>query len=226
MAEHWYALYTKPHAERQVAQILGERGIEVFLPTVKQFRRRQWLESPFFPCYLFARIDFDEMGYSAVAWTPGLRRVIAFEGRPAVVPEEAIEMIRQRMAELEAQGGLPAHGFKPGDEVRFKDGPLQGLHAVFEGPMGPAERVRVLIRFLGQVNRAEVPVADLERVPRVEGKRKRPRRTRGRGRRIRRQAEERTTAENSMIHDGGEELHPDPAPGATLLLSEQPTALS
>lgn len=220
MAEHWYALYTKPNAERQVAQTLHERGIEVFLPTVRQFRRRRWLESPFFPCYLFARIDFDETGYSAVAWTPGLRRVIAFGDRPAVVPDEAIEMIRRRLAEIEALGGLPAHGFKPGDEVRFKAGPLRGLHAVFEGPMGPAERVRVLIRFLGQVNRAEVPVADLERVPQVEGKRKRPRRTRGRGRRIRKQAGERTTAENSIAHDGGEGLHSEPF-GRVQLLRHQ-----
>jgi len=51
------------------------------------------------------------------------------------------------------------------------------LHAIFEGPMGPAERVRVLIEFLGQANRAEVPAADLERVPEIEGKRKRMQRT-------------------------------------------------
>jgi len=190
MGEHWYALYTKPNAERQVAQTLNERGIEVFLPQVKQLRRHRWQEWPLFPCYLFARVDFERVGYSAVAWTPGLRRVVAFGGRPAVVPEEAIEMLRRRLAEIEALGGLPAHGFRPGDEVRFKAGPLQGLHAVFEGPMGPAERVRVLIRFLGQVNRAEVPAAELERVPEIGRKLKRPRRTRGRGRRIRRSAEE------------------------------------
>jgi len=187
MRGQWYVLYTKPNAEYQVARALNERGIEVFLPTVKKRRRRRWQECPFFPCYLFARIDFERVGYSAVAWTPGLRRVVSFASKPAVVPEEAIEMIRQRLAEIEAQGGLPTHGFKPGDEVRFKAGPLRGLHGIFEGPMKPAERVRVLIRFLGQVNRAEVAVADLERVPQIEKKRKRPRRTRGRGRTIKSQ---------------------------------------
>ncbi|MDH7487821.1 MAG: transcription termination/antitermination NusG family protein [Anaerolineae bacterium] len=181
---YWYALYTKPNAEARVARALHERGIEVFLPMVRKHRHHRWQAGPLFPCYLFTQVDLEQVGYSAVVWTPGLRRIVAFGDKPAVVPEEAIEMIRRRLAEIEGQGGLPAHDFKPGDEVHFKEGPLQGLCAIFEGPMGPAERVRVLIEFLGQVNRAEVPLAVLERAPSVEGKRQRPRRTRGRGRRI------------------------------------------
>ena len=183
--KHWYALYTRPNAERQVTATLHERGIEVFLPTVRKHHRRQWQEGPLFPCYLFARVDLDKVGYSAVAWTPGLRRMVAFGHKPAVVPEEAIEMLREQLAEIGAQGGLPTHGFQPGEEVRFQAGPLRGLYAIFEGPVGPVERVRVLIRFLGEANRAEVPVADLEGVPVIERECKRPRRTRGRGRRIR-----------------------------------------
>jgi len=120
-----------------------------------------------------------------VAWTPGLRRVVAFGNRPAVVPDEAIEMIRERVAEIQAQGGLPTHGCKPGEEVRFKARQLEGLHGIFQEPMAATERVQALIRFLGRVNRADVGVADLERVPEIKREGKRPRRTRGRGRRIR-----------------------------------------
>ena len=177
-AAQWVVLYTKPNAEARVARALHDRDIEVFLPTVKQRRRGRWQEWPFFPCYLFARVDFQRVGYSTVAWTPGLRWVVTFASKPAVMPDEAVEAIRQRLLEIDGQGGLPAHGLQPGDTVRFKSGPLRGLHAVFEGPMKLAERVRVLIQFLGHVNRAEVPVADLERVPEIEGKRKRMRRTR------------------------------------------------
>ena len=190
MPEQWVVLYTKSNAERQVARALYERGVEVFLPTVRELRQRRRREyAPFFPCYLFARVDFEQVSYSTVAWTPGLRRVVAFGDRLAVMPDEAIEMIRQRLAEIEAQGGLPTYGFQPGDEVRIKDGPLRGLHAVFEGPMGPEERVQVLIRFLGQTYQREVAAANLERVPESERKQKRPRRTRGRGRRIRQPAD-------------------------------------
>jgi len=47
--------------------------------------------------------------------------------------------------------------------------------------MGPAERVLVLIQGLGQANRVEVAVKDLEPVPVIEREGKRLRRTRGVG---------------------------------------------
>lgn len=194
MPLHWYVLHTKPNAEYRVAHILEARGLEIFLPAVRSVHPRPGHETvPFFPSYLFARVDFTVTQLSTVQWTPGLRRIVAFDNIPAVVPDEAIEYIRAKVMEINGVGGLPSHGFKPGDEVRIRSGPLAGLRAIFEGPMGPAERVRVLIHFLGQVNRAEVPVHMLERVPESArqfreagtGKKKRRRRTRGRGRRIR-----------------------------------------
>jgi hypothetical protein len=48
--------------------------------------------------------------------------------------------------------------------------------------MRPAERVRVLLEFLGKEQEALVPVEDLEA---AGGPAKRPRRTRGKGRPIR-----------------------------------------
>jgi hypothetical protein len=68
------------------------------------------------------------------------------------------------------------------------------LLAIFEGPTTPAERVRVLIQFLGQTNSAEVELADLERsapqgrvtmMDSEDRMSRPPRRTRGRGRFIR-----------------------------------------
>jgi len=180
--QHWYALHTKPHAEYQVAAALASRGLEIFLPTVTSVRSRQkGLDQPFFPCYLFAQIDFARVGYSTVAWTPGLRRVVSFGGRPAIVPQEAIDLIHQRLAEIESQGGLPAHNFKLGDPVQVRSGPLAGLYGVFEGPMSPSERVRVLIEFLGRVNRVEMPLDYLEAVSMCTEERELvPKRTRGR----------------------------------------------
>jgi len=103
-----------------------------------------------------------------------------------MIPDEAVALVRQRLEKITAQGGLPSHGFQLGDELRFASGPLQGLHAVFEGPLTPSERVRVLIQFLGQANRAEVPVSDLEPARETDSKRWQGRRSRGRGRPIRR----------------------------------------
>jgi transcription antitermination factor NusG len=99
------------------------------------------------------------------------------------VPEAAITLIREQVAQFEAAGGLPAHTFKPGDDVVVEEGPLAGLRGVFQGPPGPAERVYILLHFLGQANRTEVPVAMLQHAPEEGGAGRRG--TRGRGRRIR-----------------------------------------
>jgi transcriptional antiterminator RfaH len=121
-----------------------------------------------------------------VQWTPGLRRVVAFGDRPVPLPDEVIDLIRRKLEGLNAGGGWPVHTFQPGETVRITDGPLQGLLAIFEGPSKPSERVRVLLTFLGQAKHVNLPAADLEKAPPETGAPapKRPRRTRGRGRRI------------------------------------------
>lgn len=179
--EAWYALYTKPNAEAQVARTLAARQFEVFLPVLPAPPAGR--ERPLFPTYLFVRCDLTEVGIDRLQWIPGLRRILDFGGRPAVVPDAAIEVIAEGLREIEAAGGLPPHPFKPGDQVVIDSGPLAGLRGVFQGPMGPAERVRILIRFLGETNKAEVPVETL-RIASDNDVPLRRRGTRGRGRRI------------------------------------------
>ncbi len=48
-------------------------------------------------------------------------------GKPAVVSQEAIDLMAQELAEIDAAGGLMKHGFKPGDTVVIDSGPLAGL---------------------------------------------------------------------------------------------------
>lgn len=182
--ESWYALYTKPNAEAQVARILTARGLNVFLPLLPSKTGERI--KPFFPAYLFVRCDLSLVGIENLQWIPGLRHILSFGGRPAVVPDAAIALIQHGLAEVEAAGGLPTHHFKPGDTVVIDQGPLAGLRGVFQGPVGPAERVHILVRFLGEANRTEVPVDALRRVDEeAEQLRARRRGTRGRGRRIR-----------------------------------------
>lgn len=180
--EAWYALYTKPNAEAQVARALELRGFKFFLPLLppgKQKPRPQ----PLFPAYVFVQCDLSEVIVDQLQFLPGMRRVVEFSGRPAVVPQEAIDLIARELEEIEAAGGLVKHGFKPGDTVVIDSGPLAGLRGVFQGPMGPAERVRILVRFLGETNRAEVPLDAIRKVD-ADGLPRRRRGTRGRGRRI------------------------------------------
>ncbi len=159
----WYALYTKRFKEFQVADVLRSRGIEVYLPTIRVWRsrRRREEEEPFFPCYLFARFDLNEVGPSAVMWTPGLRRVVGFDGEWTVIPDEVIEYIKARVEHIREYG----YGrLTKGDRVLIVKGPLKGLEAVFEAPLPASHRVRILIEFLGSLRRCEVPVDWIEKL--------------------------------------------------------------
>jgi transcriptional antiterminator RfaH len=183
MSKVWYVVHTKARQETLAASMLEQQpGIVVLSPGVRQRYRAQTRIQPLFPGYIFAQMDLSATPAGVINALPGVIRLVAFGGAPKPVPARVIEALQARLAEIDSQGGLPQHPFKEGDRVRLKDGPLAGLEAVFVGPMRPAERVRVLLEFLGQEQEALVPVEDLET---AGGPARRPRRTRGKGRVIR-----------------------------------------
>jgi transcriptional antiterminator RfaH len=158
----WFALYTKPHREYAVRDHLSDRGIDVFLPEMpnKTQRRDRPARRPLFPHYLFARLDLSDGIMAHVPWTPGLRTIVSFEGRPTPVAGAMIDHVRRRAAEMLAAG--PEEQFLPGDRVRVAHGPFEGLDAVFDRRLSPGGRVRILLdcmhRFLG----ADIDLDDLE----------------------------------------------------------------
>jgi len=184
--KQWYVLHTKPNFEYKVTVSLNQQMIQSYLPEVVSPEAKQ-RKQPFFPCYLFARFDFEAIDYLSLQWTPGLRRVISFDDRPIPLADEVVELIQQKLSHLEATGGYPLPSFNPGDSVRIKEGPFRDMVAIFDGPTTPAQRVQVLLDFLGHDRRVTVEVTSLEKITsntEEEPANKRPRRTRGRGRRI------------------------------------------
>jgi transcriptional antiterminator RfaH len=161
--EHWYALYTKPRKEHQVNTFLQGQGVVTYLPTMRRRVRRR--DRPdrivYFPCYLFARLDFRKMPHSSVAWMPGVRRIVSAGEQPLVIADEVVALIKGRLAEKEEEGYSE---FNPGDPVRIISGPLRDLDAVFDRPASAAERVRILLDVLGQMTPVEVEVSNITRI--------------------------------------------------------------
>ena len=158
---HWYALYTKPRKEHQVDATLRGQGIETYLPTVQRKVRRR--DRPdrvvYFPCYLFARVDLTVVPRSTIDWMPGIRRIVGSGGQPAVIDDEIVEMVRQRLATIEDVG----YGhLKQGDRVRIVSGPLRDLEAVFDKPMSAANRVRILLDVVGRMTPVEIDYSEIE----------------------------------------------------------------
>ena len=149
----WVALYTQPHKEQMVSEFLQGEGLEVYLPQVRNKVQRGDRRSlrPFFPHYLFLQHPGAEK-LAEVRWTPGLRQIVAFGNRPALIPDQLIQSIRKRLKTFELGDEDP---FKPGQKVRIIRGPFEGMEAIFDQRLSGKDRVRV---FFELVNRLQVSV--------------------------------------------------------------------
>lgn len=160
--EAWFALYTKPHKEYLVRDLLHNLDVEVFLPeigvAVKRRGRRK--KKPFFPHYLFARLDPQGGVMAKVRWTPGVRRIVSAGGRPLTVPDEVLDYIRRRLARMAVV--KPEDRFKKGDRVRLVRGPFEGLDGVFDRRLSPDGRVRVFLQWMHQWVATDLDIGDLE----------------------------------------------------------------
>jgi len=180
VSSNWYVAHCAPHKEPVVQALLQrDLGLQAYLPMVNRRFRGQLRPTPFFPGYVFVRTELQSATGPAINATPGVLRLLAFDGSPQPVPGAVIEAIRERIDQMNEHGGLPGFQFSNGDPVRINAGPLEGMEAVFLRPMRENERVRIMIQFLGHLRETEVPVSVLEKRPSL------PRRSRGRGRPIR-----------------------------------------
>lgn len=157
MAQQWYALRSKTRKEDTVWKQVNDRGIEVFFPRIRvhPINPRSRKIKPYFPGYMFVRLDLDEMGQTLFQWMPHTVGLVSFGGEPAAVPDHLIQAIRRRVEEIEAAGGEQFDGLKQGEAVRIEHGPFAGYEAIFDTRLPGNERVRVLLQLL---NDRRVPI--------------------------------------------------------------------
>ena len=156
----WYVVSSKLRRERYAADQLAQRGVEVYLPRLLLVRRGARVVRPLFPGYLFARLVLP--GDAArVAWTPGVRRLVTFEGEAPALPAAAIEFLRAQAG----MDGVIAARPRPlpvGRRVRVTDGPLAGLVGIIEDPPDARGRVGVLMDILRAQTRVSIDADSLE----------------------------------------------------------------
>lgn len=160
--QHWYALYTKPHKEYLVQEMLRSNGIETYLPqiaVVVQRRDRRSMK-PFLPQYLFASFDPEVQHFAKARWTPGLRCIVSAGGCPVVVPDDVVLFLRRRLENLQVSD-VPISPFKKGETVHITRGPLEGLEAVFDEEITPEGRVWVFLKVMSRLVRTELDLTDI-----------------------------------------------------------------
>jgi transcriptional antiterminator RfaH len=185
LTAQWYVVHCKTGREIYTAKVLKDLlGITIYLPEISVISRKGRKESfPFFPGYLFAQVNLEEVKLNRINSSPGVLKMLDFGCGPQPVPESLISTIQEMLSRIN-RDNLPHHNLSPGDVVRVKNGPFQGLEAIFVGTLTSNERVQILLHFLGRLSKTQVNLDQLEKI-KASPSPPTGRRTRGKGRRIR-----------------------------------------
>lgn len=149
--EQWYALRSKPRKEDVLHQHVEAQGIEVFYPRipVQRANPRARKVAPYFPGYMFVRVDLREVGTSLFEWMPHALGLVSFGDTPPAIEDDLIDAIRYRVARIGVAGGEILLKVRPGDRVAIEHGPFAGYEAIFDSRLSGDGRVRVLLEMLG-----------------------------------------------------------------------------
>jgi transcriptional antiterminator RfaH len=162
----WYCLRSlSKHEHIAAAHLRMLEGVAVFCPRIrfKRATRRGlvWVTEAVFPGYLFARFDFGE--HRHVLYAPGVRGIVRFGNRYPTIEEQSLAQLRDQTGITEIREVV--YEFSQGDQVKIMKGVFVGLQAVVTQVLPAAQRVKILMDFLGRKMEAEVEYASV--LPRV-----------------------------------------------------------
>ena len=148
MEKKWYAIYTRPRWEKKVDKLLAEKGMESYCPLQKM--QRQWsdrkkiVEEPLFKSYVFVRIADSEQ--TALRMVNGVVNFVYWMGKPAVVKDNEIDIIRKFLNEYENVEVTPAQ-IEPGNKVVVESGLLMGKSGTVKQVLN--KKVEVYLESIG-----------------------------------------------------------------------------
>ena len=130
---NWYVVYTKPKWEKKVAEQLKKIGIECYCPLIIQERqwsdRKKKVEVPLFNSYVFVQLTESER--NSVFQSSGVVRYLFWLGKPAIVRDEEIEVIKKWLNTSDTID-LMVDSYKIGDAIQVESGPFTAQKAVVQ----------------------------------------------------------------------------------------------
>lgn len=165
--EKWYAVYTRPRAEKLVFQRLVECNIESFLPMQKTIRvwsdRKKVVEKPLLSSYVFVRVR--NKHFPVIYNTNGVVKFVSFSGQPVSIPQKQIDNLRL-IIDSDADVEVTSEKFEQGDYVEVINGSLIGLTGELI-KIGSQNRVVVRIDRLDQNLILKIPKSFLRLLPNI-----------------------------------------------------------
>ena len=129
--QNWYVFYVKGKHERKVETLLNRDGYENYLPLItvlKQWtHRKKHIEEPLIKSYIFIKINKNQI-YD-VLQTPSIVTYIRFNGEPATIRQEHIDLIKELIIN-KTKFDLSTERIKVGESIKLKSGPFKGQDGV------------------------------------------------------------------------------------------------
>jgi transcription antitermination factor NusG len=156
---NWYAVCTQPRHEKSVNKFLRMREVESYLPLHRKIQnwngRKAEVELPLFAGYVFVRLPLEER--VKVLEHPSVHSFVSFNGRPAPLPDQEMEALKNSLAVRSAE---PYPFLVAGKRVRINNGPLQGLEGTILRRKGKL-RMIVSVDFLQRSIAVDLEPSDL-----------------------------------------------------------------
>ncbi|HSZ84469.1 MAG TPA: UpxY family transcription antiterminator [Puia sp.] len=144
----WYAVYTKPRWEKKVHKLFDEKGVENYCPLNKV--RKKWsdrikvVEEPLFKSYIFVQVSEDEK--TKVRMTNGVVNFVYWQGKPAVVKEKEINIIKKFLNEYENVIAQPI-SLRSDMKIKIQQGMFMDNEATITKVLN--NKVQVIIESIG-----------------------------------------------------------------------------
>lgn len=130
---NWYVVYTKPKWEKKVADKLQQLGIQCYCPLITQVKqwsdRKKKVEVPLFNSYVFVQIADSER--SSVFQVAGVIRYLFWLGKPAIVKDEEITIIKTNL-ESPNVSDVSVSTLQVGDKIRLESGAFSNQNAIVQ----------------------------------------------------------------------------------------------
>ena len=145
--EYWYLVHTKPKCERRVAVEWHQRGFAVYLPLVwlSPVNPRAAREHAYFPGYLFARLELQAVAATVTRWSPGVKRLVEFNGEPAPLSDGFVAELQLRLSRIQAVGATGPDGARVNEFVPMRHSPFEGYEGLFSLALLGAQRAQILL---------------------------------------------------------------------------------
>jgi len=145
LTARWIAIASKPHKEEALYRKLQADGYEIFFPRYHLDLGGARVTKPYFPGYLFVKVDLNLVGVSTFQWMPFAIGPVDICGKPAHIPDRLIIAIQKRVNQLNRAANSSADNF-----CLNNTGDIQEYKAVLDASLSAEKRIIALLEVIQQ----------------------------------------------------------------------------